>query len=245
MRLIVFLTAACCCFAEDLSPEERTAGYISVFDGRTLKGWSAADGEAAEGVWQVEDGAIATRWPPRDRRADLLLDMPVEDFSLRFDFRLSPGSNTGVKYLVRHALRYLGAETGMTGAAGLEFQLIDAKAPGADGFAAANGGLYSLLPPRRGIAVRPGEWVSAELVCRDRRCEHRIAGQTALSFSLDDPALRRRFSEAAANPSQSVVSSLAAAAALRDYRSPSRLALQHHGSRVWFRHLRLLVYPTR
>jgi hypothetical protein len=210
----------------------------SLFDGHSLAGWRGADGSAAPRGWTVDNGAIATIAQTAGR-VDLISEKTFRDFDLTFEFRLSPGANTGVKYFVNHALRYLWEPLDSFGAAGLEMQLIDDNSPEALPANARNGALYALLPPEHPAKVLVNEWVSARIVCRQYQCEHWIAGRKVLGMDLRSPELQAHMKDAAANVSQSIISSLAARLALRRVDRPAHLSLQHHNGQAWFRNLRV------
>ena len=109
----------------------RADEWIPLFDGKSFAGWTLGDGAAVTHSWAIEDGAIATLAGARGW-SDLLYANAFRSFELAFEFRLSEGSNTGVKYFVQQTLRYLypgSSLAGAYGAIGLEFQLADDTSP--------------------------------------------------------------------------------------------------------------------
>jgi hypothetical protein len=84
-----------------LSPEEQAEGWILLFDGRTMEGWEDPGKKSPPGnAWGVEDGCLKT--VPRARmREDLFTLASFGDFELKFEWKISPGGNTGVKYRIQ------------------------------------------------------------------------------------------------------------------------------------------------
>lgn len=69
-------------------------GWVSIFDGRTLNGWQAAENPA---TFHVEDGAIVVNGP----RAHLFYVGPIQNHEFKnFEFKArvmtTPGSNSGM-----------------------------------------------------------------------------------------------------------------------------------------------------
>jgi hypothetical protein len=84
-----------------LTPEEAARGWKLLFDGRTLAGWEDPAAETPPGdAWIVEDGCIKAVDHPR-LREDLLTLERFGDFELVFDWKTSPGGNSGVKYRIQ------------------------------------------------------------------------------------------------------------------------------------------------
>jgi len=77
-----------------LTPEEKKAGYILLFNGRNLDGWNG-DPEA----WSVEDGAIVgtTDRHTVKQNTFLIYKRKYADFILRADVRLRNG-NSGIQF---------------------------------------------------------------------------------------------------------------------------------------------------
>lgn len=84
-----------------LTPQEEAQGWKLLFDGRTLAGWEDPATENPPGdAWVVEDGCIKGVDHPR-LREDLLTVERFGDFELVFDWKISPGGNSGVKYRIQ------------------------------------------------------------------------------------------------------------------------------------------------
>lgn len=84
-----------------LTPTEKKAGWILLFDGRTLNEWDDPSKKTPPGdSWTIEDGAIKARKAPRIRE-DLVTRRTFRDFELLFDWRISPAGNSGVKYRIQ------------------------------------------------------------------------------------------------------------------------------------------------
>lgn len=79
-----------------LTQQERGEGWKLLFDGRTMKGWAPA----AEGAWTVEDGCLKAV-PRPVLREDLLTLEEFGDFEFSFEWKVAPGANSGVKYLIQ------------------------------------------------------------------------------------------------------------------------------------------------
>jgi len=181
-----------------LTPAERTAGWRLLFDGRTLAGWRGLGYDTVPtSHWVVVDGAIkkiASGNVPRvaDGRplagGDLMSVDSFADFELSFEWKVTPGANSGVKYNVSEAMSMAqgGAGGPSHSALGFEYQILDddrhedAKLP-----SHRAGALYDLVAPNEQKHLRPvGEWNHSRIVFRGNHGEHWLNGQKVVEFEL-------------------------------------------------------------
>jgi hypothetical protein len=246
--LALALAAAASGIAQDntLAPAERRAGWKLLFDGRTFNNW-----QRTKDSWAIEDGTLTTKLKPT-LQEDLISLKSWGDFQLEFDWRVSEGANTGVKYRLQRTVTLDASGPGPfeskvqsaldrpTGAGNqvytvaFEMQLIDdLRHPDAKKDQNhVTGALYSMLAPVKHTAHPAGQWNHAKLTVRGQHFEHWINGELVLSGSLDDPAglanLKTRWAEG-----PEVYDLLAHA------KQTGQITLQHHGDKVWFRNLKI------
>ncbi|MEE2887714.1 MAG: DUF1080 domain-containing protein [Planctomycetota bacterium] len=80
----------------ETSDRNQQAGFVSIFDGKTLNGWHAVPAQAASD-WSVQDGAI-TGHGSANRLAYLVWKDPeLTDFDLRLSYRMLTDGNSGVE----------------------------------------------------------------------------------------------------------------------------------------------------
>ncbi len=123
-----------------LTPAERTAGWRLLFDGRTLAGWRGLGYDTVPTAhWVVVNGAIkkiASGDVPRvaDGRplvgGDLMTVDSFADFELSWEWKVTPGANSGVKYNVSETMSIAQGGAGTGGgpthsALGFEYQMLD------------------------------------------------------------------------------------------------------------------------
>lgn len=86
-----------------LTPSEQKEGFRSLFDGKTLAGWTAhilppervyAGNRPGIGRWAVENGVLVS--VPQTGTGKLVTDESFGDFILRLEFMNSPGANSGI-----------------------------------------------------------------------------------------------------------------------------------------------------
>ena len=68
-------------------------GWISLFNGKDLKGWTAPDGSNPKG-WDVADGAIHRA----EKGTNLHSVENFLNFELEFEWKVAKGVNSGLKY---------------------------------------------------------------------------------------------------------------------------------------------------
>lgn len=84
-----------------LTPEEARAGWHLLFDGRTFQNWQDPARKSPPGdSWAIEDGTLHTLPNPRIAE-DLFTTESFSDFELKFEWKVSPGANSGVKYRIQ------------------------------------------------------------------------------------------------------------------------------------------------
>src|SRR3989442_12354038 len=123
-----------------LTPAEQTAGWRLLFDGRTLSGWRGVGYDTVPTAhWVVVNGAIkkiASGNVPRvaDGRplvgGDLETRDSFADFELSFEWKVTRGANSGVKYNVSETMSLAQGGAGTQGgpthsALGFEYQILD------------------------------------------------------------------------------------------------------------------------
>jgi hypothetical protein len=106
-----------------LSPYEKQGGWKLLFDGKTSAGWHSANAATfpTKG-WKVEDGMISVigaNGGEATNGGDIITDKMYGAFDMSFEFRMSRGANSGVKYFVTLDEKTKGS------AIGLEYQVLD------------------------------------------------------------------------------------------------------------------------
>ena len=103
---ILFMAACLAGQAADnvLTPAEKQAGFKLLFDGHSFAGWRDPASETPPGdSWAIEDGMLRTKPNPHVTE-DLITKESFGDFELKFDWKISPRGNTGVKYRIQRAI---------------------------------------------------------------------------------------------------------------------------------------------
>jgi Domain of Unknown Function (DUF1080) len=130
-----------------LSEQEKKQGVKLLFNGKDFTGWRAVHGDKMpEKHWSVQNGEINVS--PSDGSEtgnDIVTNEQYGAFELTFEFKLSEGANSGVKYFVNEAF-----DSGGKSGIGLEFQCLDdEKHPDAKMGVVGNrtlASLYDLIP---------------------------------------------------------------------------------------------------
>ena len=226
-----------------LTDAERAAGWRLLFDGRTLRGWR---GLGYPGVparhWVVEDGAIkkvASGAVPKQadgqplEGGDLMTEAAYGDFELSWEWRVTPGANSGVKYNVSEELS-MSLEP-KHAAKGFEYQILDdARHP--DGQLASHraGALYDLFPPNERKRLRAvGEWNESRIVFRGTHGEHWLNGEKVVEYDLGTA----RMDSALAASKYRTIPWFAE-------RRRGHIVLQDHGDEVYFRSIKVRELDT-
>ena len=170
-----------------LNNQEKDAGYSLLFDGKTSANWRSvhSDKFPAKG-WEVKEGIIKvvkSDGGESTNGGDIITNEQFDAFDLSFEFKLTEGANSGVKYFVTLKEQTQGS------AIGLEYQVLDdAKHP--DAKLGRNGNrtlasLYDLMTSNRdGRARRQiGEWNRGRIIAsKDNRVTYYLNGIKMLSF---------------------------------------------------------------
>ncbi len=188
-------------------PDSAQAPFEVWFDGADLQGWQHA------GNWVVEDGAM--------HRADggggiTYSRTPVPDnFELRFEWKVSPGANSGVYYRPGQ----------------YEYQVLDNNLhPDGKNPRTSAASLYFGAAPSHDATRPVGEWNTGRVICLDSIVQHWLNGVKVVHFDYDDPKWAKdvaRLNERGGD--------LKARSGL--------LHLQDHGDPVWYRNIRIRPLP--
>jgi hypothetical protein len=152
-----------------LSEQEKALGFKLLFNGKDLTGFrSAFKTTAPPSVWTVEDGQLhvnSSGGKESVNGGDILTNEKFGAFELVFDFKLTEGANSGVKYFVNESYN-----SGMS-AIGLEYQVLDdVKHPDAKLGTVGNrtlASLYDIIPSYKNdprFQKKIGEWNQGRII---------------------------------------------------------------------------------
>lgn len=222
-------------------------------DGRL--GRSAED-DTARDAWTLEDGCLRTVKNPKITE-DLFSKRRFRDFELKFEWRISKGGNSGVKYRIQEHLfvhrpnmgeRFEASversfvnrisarpERGQDYVVGFEYQITD-DAANRDAMSNRKhtaGALYDMVAPSASPARPPGEFNETRIVVRGRHVEHWLNGTKVVGTALDAAeameGIKKRWRDA-----PHVLDLLS-----KQPVTLSPISLQNHGDDAWFRNIRI------
>ncbi len=217
----------------NLSEQEKRNGITLLFDGTDTKGWRGAYKKVfPEKGWEVKEGALCvlpSTGGESVNGGDIVTEQEYGAFVFQFEFKMTEGANSGVKYFVTESEKNAGS------AIGLEYQVLDdEKHPDAKMGVIQNrtlASLYDLIPSVREPRARKkmGGWNRGMIIVQPNgMTTHYLNGWKMLEYQRGTQyyyALVAR-SKYAQWPNFGMA-------------PKGRLLLQDHGNEVWFRSLKI------
>jgi hypothetical protein len=218
-----------------LTDSERSSGWRLLFDGHSSAGWVGAYKKSfPEKGWQIKNGiltVLSSQGKEAANGGDIVTTEEYKAFDLLFDFWLTPGCNSGVKYFVTLSENNTGS------AIGLEYQLLDdslhpdAKL-GRDGDRTL-ASLYDLIrsnkPQPFGNPI--GKWNTGRIIVYpNNHVEHYLNGVKVLEYERGS----KEFRDLVAISKYKIWKDFGEA-------PQGRILLQDHGNEVSFRNIKIRV----
>ncbi|MFV0482596.1 MAG: DUF1080 domain-containing protein [Bacteroidales bacterium] len=218
-----------------LSEQEEKEGWELLFDGKTTNGWRGYNKATVPTNWTVEDGALSFKGSGQgeagDQNAggDIIYDKEFNNFTIKFEWKISEGGNSGVFYLGKEVEGWPLYKTAP------EYQILDnAKHPdaklGKDGNR-QSASLYDLIPAVPQNSKPAGEWNTGEIIVYRGTVVHKQNGENVLEYHLwtdDWKALVKDSKFPGLNPDWAEVA------------KEGYFGLQDHGDDVWYRNIKYL-----
>jgi hypothetical protein len=162
-----------------LTAQEKAAGWRLLFNGTSLDGWRGyKKAEAPTTGWQVKDGVLTCT--QGGKGGDIITRDQFDDFELSWEWSMPAKSNNGVKYFIRETT---------PSAVGHEYQMIDdALIHGDDKSSTAS--FYLVVAPNARKRVQPfGEWNHSRIIVLGNHVEHWLNGEKVVEYELGSPAI--------------------------------------------------------
>jgi hypothetical protein len=216
-----------------ITAAEKAAGWKLLYDGKTSTGWHGATLKTFPNHgWEVANGTmhvLPSSGKEESGGGDVVTDDNYSAFDLSFEFKLTPGANSGVKYFVTLS------EVTTGSAIGLEYQVLDDKLHpdaklGRDGDRTL-ASLYDLIKADKPVRfVHPiGAWnIGRVVVYSNNHVEHYLNGVKVLEYERGSKA----FKDLVAISKYTIWKNFGEA-------PQGHLLLQDHGNEVFFRSIKV------
>jgi hypothetical protein len=223
------LSAAAMLAPNQLTAAEKKEGWVLLFDGVGAAQWRGYQKADMTGLrWKVEDDCLAL--PPSDGSdtkgsRDIVSKKLYGNFEFAWEWRVAPGGNSGVKYLVTEDRE---------SAIGHEYQIIDddRHADAGKRDSRRTGSFYDVLPAPSARPHPAGRFNQSRVLVQGNRVEHWLNGEKILAYELSSDALRKAIADSKFKGMEGFE------AAKRGH-----LLLQDHGDAVCYRTLKIRELP--
>jgi hypothetical protein len=196
-----------------LSEQEKADGFKLLFNGTDLTGW-----EGNTQGYTIKDG-IMTCDPSLGGKGDLFTTEDYGNFTMRFEFCLTPGANNGLAIRVPF--------NGHAAYEGMELQILDHDSPRYTGWLKDyqhHGSIYGVVPAKTGFLKPVGEWNYQEVTAKGKQITIKLNGGTIVDADIEKASTPKTI-DGQKHPGL--------------LRESGRIGFAGHGDRVEFRNLRI------
>ncbi|RAW00704.1 3-keto-disaccharide hydrolase [Pseudochryseolinea flava] len=217
------LTADAVVADNELTAEEKDAGWKLLFDGKTLDGWRMYK-DKENNSWEVDHGTLHCKaFEPKtaEKRADLITTDQYDDFELSFEWKIQKQSNSGVMFRVREDYEE-------PYATGPEYQILDDVAYADVHESNFTGCLFGMYAAGKKTLNPVGHWNQSQILSKNNHVEHWLNGEKVLQYDINSPTWNE-------------VKSASKWKTFSDYAKAEsgHIDLQDHGNEVWFKNIKI------
>ena len=153
-------------------------GFVSLFNGKTLDGWTQRNGIA---TYRVEDGTIIGRTAKSSPNSFLCSNKAYCDFELQFDVHVDPDLNSGVQIRSRSSKDYSNERVH-----GPQVEIM--RAPGASGYIYGEATGRGWLSAKRDVndAAKNDDWNTFRVLAVGPRIQTWINGKQVADVADDE-----------------------------------------------------------
>jgi len=202
----------------ELSADEKTAGWILLFDGKSLDGWLTSS--KAPSKVPVEDGSIN----PHGCGGYMMIHQETwSNFVLALDFKISKGCNSGVFIRTHPLTPRPGKDVGFNG---IEIAIDDTTLAGYYD----TGAIYDLVKPSKNAMKPVGQWNHIVITCNGPELSVELNRQLVTRMNLDEWKVPNRRPDGTEHKFD---------VAYKDHPRFGYIGLQDHGSPCWYKNIKI------
>ena len=207
-----------------LTAKQGQQGWQLLFDGRTGNGWHGYNQVGIPDFWVIEDGTMSSNSTGGGEEQDLITDKVYKSYAFTVEYKLTPNANSGIIYQLKEDPKYTFAyETGP------EFQIGDHTGRQMNDIQ-MHGANYGMYAPMEKPYLPIGEWNRLLILVNGFDVTHVLNGVVVVKYTKysDDWQALRDSGKWTDFP---------------DYGKfdEGHISLQNHGSKVWFRDIKIKV----
>lgn len=203
-----------------LTDEEKAAGWVLLFDGKTTDGWRNYKKKDISDGWQVVDGALTK---VKERAGDIVSRDTYGAFELSLEYKIDKRANSGIMFHVHET----GKKPWETGP---EVQIIDNDSLRGEAQPQYSGWLYQLYSSPAGVDATnpPGQWNHVRLLVTPEKGETVVNGVKYYEFVVGSDEWNKLVSEGKFKDLPSFAKA-----------GQGHICLQDHNGKIAFRNVKL------
>src|SRR5450759_669508 len=207
-----------------LTDKEKKNGWQLLFDGKTTAGWHGYNMKIFPDCWAIEDESLTMNSKGSQEDQDIITNKKYRDFVLSLEYKLTRAANSGIIFQIAEDPKYkFPYETGP------EFQVIDHENwPDKLEDWQMNGANYAMYPPMAKPYKALGEWNQLFLMVRGNMVTQMLNGVVVVKYEKNSEEWMKLRNSGKWSD-------------FPDYGKYDEgyISLQNHGTKVWYRSIKL------
>ena len=203
----------------------QAGGWEVLFDGQStssLRGYQMDS--FPDNGWTVKDGTLRTL--PDGKVVDIVTKKKYRNFELIFDWKVTPGANSGVMYRVDES-------KDRPWHTGPEYQILDdSKHQDGKSPLTSAGSLYALISAQNKTLKPVGDYNTSRIVLAGSSLEHWLNGSKVVACDIESYGVDTLVKESKFSPHKEFLK-----------KQTGHIVFQHHHDEVWFKNIKVRELP--
>jgi len=217
--VLLLITGAAHAADNQLTAEEKAAGWQLLFNGKDYSGWKCNNGKPVASA--IEDGTMV---PFKSGGYVMIHEKQFGDFIFKCDVKMPEKCNSGIFFRIEQPTNPVHT--------GFEVQVATGTGTGMHDF----GAIYDLASLTKNATRGPNAWNTVEITCKGPKIRVKLNGEAVCEIDCDDfdqPGLRP-------DGTKHKFKLGGKGRAVKEFARVGYLGFQDHGHPVWYKNVKIL-----